>query len=81
MVSVAISTDEDITTSDTTTTSIEMHEPITKLRAQQLNHQINLFLCSSTNDLENRLLHNNLIVITNQGVDHRGHEGHQEGAG
>jgi hypothetical protein len=40
-----------------------------------------LFLCSSVNDLENRLLSNNLIVIRNQGVDHGGHVGHQEGVG
>jgi hypothetical protein len=40
-----------------------------------------LFLCSSANDLENRWLPNDLIVIRNQGVDHGGHVGHQEGAG
>jgi hypothetical protein len=33
----------------------------------------------STNDLENRWLPNDLIVIRNQGVDHGGHVGHQEG--
>jgi hypothetical protein len=33
------------------------------------------------NDLENRLLPNNLIVIRNQGVDHVGHVGHQESVG
>jgi hypothetical protein len=53
-------------------------------RAQQLRHQVNSFLCSSANDLENRWLPNDLIVIRNQGVDHGGHVGHvghQEGAG
>jgi hypothetical protein len=50
-------------------------------RAQQLRRQVNLFLCSSTNDLENRWLPNELIVIRNQGVDHGGHVGHQEGVG
>jgi hypothetical protein len=50
-------------------------------QAQQLCHQVNSFLCSSTNDLENRLLPNNLIVIRNKGVDHGGHVVHQEGAG
>jgi hypothetical protein len=49
-------------------------------RAQQLCHQVNSFLYSSANDLENRLLPNDLIVITNQGVDHEEHAGHQEGA-
>jgi hypothetical protein len=73
--------DEDIITSDTTTTSIEVQGPITRSRAQQLHYQVNSFLCSSTNDLENRLLPNDLIIIRNQGVDHGGHVGHQEGAG
>jgi hypothetical protein len=73
--------DEDITTLDTTTPSIELYGPITRSRAQRLNHQLNSFLCSFTNDLENRLLPNDLIVIRNQGVDHGGHVGHQEGAG
>jgi hypothetical protein len=73
--------DEDITTLDTTIPSIELQGPIMRSRAQQLHHQVNLFLCSSANDLENRLLPNDLIVIRNQGVDHREHAGHQEGAG
>jgi hypothetical protein len=50
-------------------------------RAQQLRHQVNSFSCSSANDLENRLLPNNLIIIRNQGVDHGEHARHQEGAG
>jgi hypothetical protein len=50
-------------------------------RAQQLRRQVNSFLYSSANDLENRLLHNDLIVIRNRGVNHREHVGHQEGAG
>jgi hypothetical protein len=73
--------DEDITTSDTTISSIELQGPITTSQAQQLRHQLNLFLCSSANNLENRLLLNDLIVIRNQGVDHGEHVGHQEGAG
>jgi hypothetical protein len=36
-------------------------------------------LCA--NDLENRLLTNDLIVIRNQIVDHGGHVGHQDGVG
>jgi hypothetical protein len=40
-----------------------------------------VFLCSSANDLENRLLPNDLIVITNQGVNYGEHVGHQERAG
>jgi hypothetical protein len=73
--------DEDITTSDTTIPSIELQGPIMRSRAQQLRRQVNSFLCSSANDLENRLLQNDLIVIRNQGVDHGEHAEHQEGAG
>jgi hypothetical protein len=72
--------DEDITTSDTTIPSIELQGPITRSRAQQLRRQVNSFLWSSANDLENRLLPNDLIVIRNQGVDHGEHAGHQKGA-
>jgi hypothetical protein len=50
-------------------------------RAQQLRRQVNSFLCSSANDLENRFLPNDLIVIRNQEVDHGEHAGYQEGAG
>jgi hypothetical protein len=64
--------DEYITTSDTTIPSIEL---------QQLRRHVNLFLYSSANDLENKLLPNDLIVIWNRGVDHEEHAGHQEGAG
>jgi hypothetical protein len=73
--------DEDITTSDTTSSSIEVQRPITRSRAQQLHHQVNSFLCSSTDDLENILLPNDLIIIRNQWVEYGGHLGHQEGAG
>jgi hypothetical protein len=64
---------KDITTSDTTIPSIELRGPIMRPRAQQLRHRLNSFLCSSTDDLENRLLPNDLIVIRNQGVDQREH--------
>jgi hypothetical protein len=73
--------DEDITTLETTTPSIEVQGPIMRSQAQQLHRQVNSFLCSSTNDLDNILLSNDLIVIRNQGLDHGGHVGHQEGAG
>jgi hypothetical protein len=73
--------DEGITMSDITTPSIEVEGPIMRSRAQQLHHQVNSFLCLFANDLENRLLPNDLIVIRNQGVDHGGHVGHQEGIG
>jgi hypothetical protein len=62
--------------SDTTTPSIEVHVPIMRSGTQLLNCQVNSFLCLSANDLENRLLHNNLIIIRNQVVDHGGHVGH-----
>jgi hypothetical protein len=65
---------------DTTTPSIEVQGLITRSRAQQLHHQVNSFLRSSSNNLGNRLQPNDLIVIRNQGVDHGGHVGHQDGA-
>jgi hypothetical protein len=73
--------DEDITMSDTTTPSIEVQGPITRSRAQQLRCKVNSFLCSTANYLENRLPPNDLIVIKNQGMDHGGNVGYQEGAG
>jgi hypothetical protein len=38
---------------------------------------INSFLCSFANDLDNRLLSNDLIIIRNQGVDQVGHLEHK----
>jgi hypothetical protein len=73
--------DEDINTSATIIPSIEVVGPITRSRAQQLNHQVNSFLCSSTYNIESQLLTNDLIVLRNQGEDHGGQTEHQEGAG
>jgi hypothetical protein len=73
--------DEDINTSTTIIPSIEILGPITRSRAQQLNHQVNLFLCSSAYNIESRLLPNDLIVLKNQGEDHGGQTEHEEGAG
>jgi hypothetical protein len=70
--------DGDINTSATIIPSIEILGPITRSRAQQLNYQA--FLCSSTYNIESRLLPNNLIVLRNQGEDHGGQTEHQEGA-
>jgi hypothetical protein len=77
MVLVASPADADINTSDTITPSIEMHGPITTSQTQWLNHQVNSFLYSSTSDLENRLLLNDLIFISNHRIDHGEHVGHQ----
>jgi hypothetical protein len=73
--------DEDINTSATIIPSIEILGPITRSRAQQLNHQVNSFLCSSAHNIESQLLPNDLIVLRNQGEDHGGQTEHQEGAG
>jgi hypothetical protein len=73
--------DEDINTSATIIPSVEIVGPITRSRAQQLNHQVNSFLCSSTYNIESRLLPNNLIVLRNQGDDHGGQTENQEGPG
>jgi hypothetical protein len=64
-----------------TITSVDIHGPITRSRVQQLNPQVNSFLCSSTYNIESRLLPNYLIVLRNQGEDHGGQMEHQEGAG
>jgi hypothetical protein len=64
--------DEDINTLATIISSAEILGPITRSRAQQLNHQVNSFLCSSAYNIESRLLPNDLIVLRNQGEDHIG---------
>jgi hypothetical protein len=73
--------DEDINTSATIIPSIEILGTITRSRAQQLNHQVNSFLCSSAYNIESRLLPNDLIILRNQGEDHGGQTEHQEGDG
>jgi hypothetical protein len=73
--------DEDINTLATIIPSIDILGPITRSRAQQLNHQVASFLCSSAYNIESRLLPNDLIVLRNQGNDRGGQTEHQEGAG
>jgi hypothetical protein len=73
--------DDDINTLATIIPSIEILGPITRSRAQQLNHQVNSFLCSSAYNIESRLLPKDLIVLSNQGEDHGGQIENQEGAG
>jgi hypothetical protein len=73
--------DEDINTLATIIPSVEIVGLITRSREQQLNHQVNSFLCSSTYNIESRLLPNDLIVLRNQGEDHGGQTEHQEGVG
>jgi hypothetical protein len=46
--------DEDINTLATIIPSIEILGPITRSRAQQLNHQVNSFLCSFAYNIESR---------------------------
>jgi hypothetical protein len=71
---------EDINTSDSIIPSVEILGPITRSRAQQLNHQVNSFLCSSAYNIESRLLPNDLIILRNRGEDHGAQTEHQEGA-
>jgi hypothetical protein len=59
--------DEDINTSAIIIPSVKILDPITRSRAEQLNHQVNSFLCSSAYNIESRLLPNNLIILRNQG--------------
>jgi hypothetical protein len=63
---LGIQVDENINTSVTIIPSIEIVGPIIRSRAQQLNHLVNSFLCSSTYNIESRLLPNDLIVLKNQ---------------
>jgi hypothetical protein len=58
--------DEDINTLTTIILFIEIVDPIIRSQAQQLNYQVNSLLCSSTYNIESRLLPNNLIVLRNQ---------------
>jgi hypothetical protein len=67
---------EDINTSTTIIPSVEILDPITQSRVQQLNHQVNSFLCSSVYNIESQLLTNNLIILRNQGEDHGGQTEH-----
>jgi hypothetical protein len=73
--------DEDKNTLATIIPSVEILGPITRSRAQQLNHQVNSFLCSSAYNIRSRLLLNDLIVLRNQGEDYGGQTEYQEGAG
>jgi hypothetical protein len=73
--------DEDINTLATIIPFVEILGPITRSRAQQFNHQVNSFLCSSAYNIESRLLLNNFIVLRNLGQDHGGQTAHQEGVG
>jgi hypothetical protein len=63
---LGIQVDENINTSVTIIPSIEIVGPLIRSRAQQLNHLVNSFLCSSTYNIESRLLPNDLIVLKNQ---------------
>jgi hypothetical protein len=81
IVSVISSGDEDINTLATIIASVEILDPITRSWAQQLNHQVNSFLCSSAYNIERWLLPNDLIVLRNQGDNHGGQTEHHEAAG
>jgi hypothetical protein len=61
--------------------SVKIVGPITRSRGQQLNHQVNSFLCPSTYNIESGLLPNDLIILRNQVDDHGGQMEYQEGAG
>jgi hypothetical protein len=73
--------DEDINSLATIIPSVEILGTITRSRAQQLNHQVNSFLCSSVYNIENQLLPTDLSGLRNQREDHGGQTEHQEGAG
>jgi hypothetical protein len=60
-----VAIDKDINTLATIISSVEIFDPMTWSRAQQLNHQVNSFLCSSAYNIESRLLPNDLIILRN----------------
>jgi hypothetical protein len=74
-------TNENINTSAIIIFSVHILVPIIWSRAQQLNHQLNSFLCSSAYNIKSQLLTNDLIVLRKQGKDHGGQTEYQEGAG
>jgi hypothetical protein len=60
--------DEDITPLDTNNNPpLNVHGPITRARARQLNLEMSSFLNSSSYDYENRLLPNDYIMIRDHG--------------
>jgi hypothetical protein len=71
--------DEHITHLDAhNTPPLDIHGPITRARARQLNLEVSSFLSTSTYDFENTLLPNDYIMIRNQGENQ---EMHLEGLG
>ena len=58
-----------------------MRTSLAWIQPRHILNTVNSFLCTFADDLENRLLPNDLIVIRNQGVGHGGRTGHQGGAG
>jgi hypothetical protein len=59
-------TNENINTSAIIIFSVHILVPIIWSRAQQLNHQLNSFLCSSAYNIKSQLLTNDLIVLRKQ---------------
>ena len=55
------------------TTQDDIQGPITRARARQLNLQVSSFLSNVYFESENRLLPNDLIVLSNKGEDQQGH--------
>jgi hypothetical protein len=67
---VHIRADEDITPMDTNNTpQVDVQGPITRARARQLNLQVSSFLSTYSCEFENRLLSNDLIILSNKGED------------
>ena len=70
------SLDEDITPSDVPVDPpTVMQGPITRARMRQLNLEVSSFLSDSFHTFENRLLHNDVILLRNIGEGHEGLRG------
>jgi hypothetical protein len=65
--------DEDITPMDTNNTpQVDIQRPITRARSRQLNLEVISFQRNYSCACESSMLHNDLIVLRNEGEDQHG---------
>ena len=55
------------------TPQVDVQGPITRACARQLNLQVSSFLSTYSCEFENRLLSNDLIILSNKAEDQQGH--------
>jgi hypothetical protein len=83
---LATEDDEDIPTHDDSPVAIQ--GPITRACERQLQYQVKSFLSSTPCQLQDRLLPNEILIVTNEGQAYKGiknqlvgAQGHGKGAG